>query len=306
MDIRNRMEQVVSKENVLTEEPMKQHTTFQAGGSARLFVMPRNEVETAQLVRICREESVDWFILGRGSNLLVSDKGYDGVVIWLQKYLNQCHTDGTEISAQAGVMLPAVAREAQRCGLSGLEFASGIPGTVGGALTMNAGAYGGDMSQVVKEAVVLTEDGALRRMAREELMLSYRHSAVPDQNLVVLHVIFSLTPGDPVDIKAKMDDYNGRRREKQPLEYGSAGSTFKRPQGYFAGKLIEEAGLKGFCIGDAQVSEKHAGFVINRGNATAQEIWSVCCYVQKRVKETFGVELELEVKTVGEFVRADQ
>ncbi|HIS56393.1 MAG: UDP-N-acetylmuramate dehydrogenase [Lachnospiraceae bacterium] len=301
MNVIERFEQIVTKENVLENESMKSHTTFQAGGDARLFVMPRNEEETAKVISICRESHVDWMILGHGSNLLVSDAGYDGVVIWLKKYMNGCRTVGNEVIAQAGAMMPTVAREAWKNGLGGLEFASGIPGTVGGGLAMNAGAYGGEMRQVVKEALVLTKEGTLRTVTNEELQLTYRHSAVQSEHWIVLQVTFSLQKKDPDDIKARMDDYNGRRREKQPLEYGSAGSTFKRPEGYFAGKLIEDAGLKGYRIGDAQVSEKHAGFVINRANATASEIWRVCCHVKKTVKEKFGVDLEMEVKTVGSF-----
>ncbi len=301
MNIKEMIEQIVTGENVLENEPMKIHTTFQAGGNARLFVMPRTEEETAKVVQICRENHAEWVILGHGSNLLVSDKGYDGVVIWLKKYLNGCWAEENEMIAQAGVMMPTVAREAWKCGLGGLEFASGIPGTVGGGVTMNAGAYGGEMAQVVKEALVLTEDGKLRTVSNKELQFSYRHSAVQSEKWIVLKVRFLLFPKNSEDIKTLMDDYNGRRREKQPLEYGSAGSTFKRPTGYFAGKLIEDAGLKGYRIGDAQVSEKHAGFVINRGNATASEIWSVCNHVKKTVKEKFGVDLEMEVKTIGSF-----
>lgn len=301
MDMREWFEQIVTKENVLEREPMKLHTTFQAGGDARLFVMPRDEEETAKVVGICRERGAAYMILGHGSNLLVSDSGYDGVVIWLKKHMSACWTEGTLLTAQAGAMMPTAAREAYKNGLGGLEFASGIPGTVGGGLAMNAGAYGGEMSQVVKEALVLTGEGALRTVSTEELNLTYRHSAVQSEGWIVLRAVFSLSKRDPKDIKALMDDYNGRRREKQPLEYGSAGSTFKRPQGYFAGRLIEESGLKGYRIGDAQVSEKHAGFVINRGHATASDIWRVCCHVKKTVKEKCGVDLEMEVKTIGSF-----
>lgn len=301
MNIREEFEKILTKENVLEKEPMKLHTTFKAGGDARLFVMPRTEDEIVEVVSLCRKKNVEWMVLGHGSNLLVSDDGFDGVIIWLKKYMNGCRVEGNEIIAQAGAMMPMVAMEACKHGLSGLEFASGIPGTVGGGLTMNAGAYGGELSQVVKEVLVLTDQGELKHVPNEKLRFSYRHSVIQEKNWVVLQITFSLQSKNPTDIKLCMDDYNGRRREKQPLEYGSAGSTFKRPNGYFAGKLIEEAGLKGYRIGDAQVSEKHAGFVINLGNATALDIWKVCCHVKKVVKERFNVELELEVKMIGAF-----
>lgn len=301
MELEQRLREVLDREDLITKEELKYHTTFRVGGPARFFATPKTESELQKIVTICRETDTPWFVLGRGSNLLVSDDGFDGVIIHMQKHWNHCHTEGTYIFAEAGVMMSAVAQEALRSHLTGLEFASGIPGTVGGGLRMNAGAYGGEMKQVVVSARVLDGDGSVLELSKEELEMGYRTSIVGKNGYIVLSCIMELQPGDPNLIRSTMDEMNAKRREKQPLEYGSAGSTFKRPEGYFAGKLIQDAGLKGFRIGDAQVSEKHAGFVINRGNATASDIMRLCKEVSNRVQTQFGVTLEMEVRRLGKF-----
>lgn len=285
---------------VQEQEPMSRHTTFAAGGAARYYVTPGTMEELAQVIALCREQELAWMLLGKGSNLLVSDAGYDGVMISTAK-LSECRPDGDELYAEAGCSLAKLAGAAQRSGYTGLEFAAGIPGTLGGAVVMNAGAYGGEMKDVLTEVQVLTPEGELVWIPAEQMDLGYRHSCVAERGYAVLAAKMHLTAGDPAQIRAVMEDLAARRREKQPLEYPSAGSTFKRPEGYFAGKLIQDAGLRGFQVGGAQVSEKHCGFVINRDHATATDIWELCRQVQEKVREQFGVELQLEVRTVGEF-----
>lgn len=282
---------------------MKRYTTFRAGGPARFLVSPDGERQLAEVIRICRECGVSYLVLGRGSNLLVSDSGFDGAVISMRKHFDQIHMDNDTgiMTAMAGASMPSAAAAALEAGFGGLEFASGIPGTVGGGVLMNAGAYGGEIRQRLLDVRVLEEDGTVRTVSAEEAALGYRTSVFQHSNTVILSCRLLLERRDRLSIRAQMDEYGRRRREKQPLEYGSAGSTFKRPAGYFAGKLIEEAGLKGLSVGDAQVSEKHAGFVINRGNATAAQIYELCCLVQEKVKEHSGVSLELEVQLAGDF-----
>ena len=285
---------------VQEQEPMSRHTTFAAGGAARYYVTPGTMEELAQVIALCREQELVWMLLGKGSNLLVSDAGYDGVMISTAK-LSECRLDGDELYAESGCSLAKLAGAAQRSGYTGLEFAAGIPGTLGGAVVMNAGAYGGEMKDVLTEVQVLTPEGEPVWIPAEQMDLGYRHSCVAERGYAVLAAKMHLTAGDPAQIRAAMEDLAARRREKQPLEYPSAGSTFKRPEGYFAGKLIQDAGLRGFQVGGAQVSEKHCGFVINRDHATATDIWELCRQVQEKVREQFGVELQLEVRTVGEF-----
>lgn len=303
MDILERLKQIVEPEDLFCEEPMKGYTTFRVGGPARWMVCPRGEEELQEILRLCRESGTPFFILGRGSNLLVSDRGYDGVVINLRRHMNRVSADEKtgEITAEAGAFLPAVSQAALAAGLTGLEFAAGIPGTMGGGLFMNAGAYGGELRQVVTEARVLDRQGCIRTIPADQLELGYRTSRFVRSGEIILSCRLQLAPGDREQIKALMEELNGRRRDKQPLEYGSAGSTFKRPEGYFAGKLIEDAGLKGYTIGGAQVSEKHAGFVINTGSATAADICTLCRHIIRTVAEKFGVELELEVQLLGDF-----
>ncbi|HIR88846.1 MAG TPA: UDP-N-acetylmuramate dehydrogenase [Candidatus Fimimorpha faecalis] len=301
MELEQKLKQLLEEEDVVLGEEMKYHTTFRVGGPAHFFVTPKTEEQLQSVLKLCKETDTPWFILGRGSNLLVSDRGFDGVVIHMQKHWNHYHTEENRIFAQAGAMMSAVSQEALRNGLTGFEFASGIPGTIGGGLRMNAGAYGGEMKQVVLSAKVMDSNGTVLELSKDELELGYRTSTIGRNGYIALSCVIELQPGDPDCIRSTMEEMNAKRRQKQPLEYGSAGSTFKRPDGYFAGKLIQDAGLKGFSIGDAQVSEKHAGFVINRGNAKAADIMKLCKEVSRRVHEQFGVNLEMEVRRLGKF-----
>ena len=288
---------VVDAAKIQKDEPMKKHTTFRIGGPADYFIMPSNEKELAETIRVCREFSIPIYIVGNGSNLLVGDKGFRGAIIQLYKSMGTFQVEGNQITAQAGCSLAQIANAA----LTGFEFAAGIPGTLGGAVVMNAGAYGGEMKDVLTSVRVMTEEGEIMELPAEELGLGYRTSIIPEKRYIVLGAVISLTEGKKEEIKAQMDDLRQKRVSKQPLEYPSAGSTFKRPEGYFAGKLIMDAGLRGYAVGDAQVSEKHCGFVINRGNATAAEILQLMKDVQERVKKQSGVTLEPEVKMIGEF-----
>ena len=302
-NITKQLQAILEPEDLLFDEPMKSYTTFRVGGPAKWMASPADEQQLRIVLKICKENDVPYFVLGRGSNLLVSDRGFDGVMINLRKHFNKIVTNKEEkmITAEAGASLPAVSQAALAAGLTGLEFAAGIPGTMGGGLFMNAGAYGGELKQIVTEATVMTKDGVIRHVANEEMALGHRLSNFMKTGETILCVTMKLADGDPKAIKAMMDDFNGRRRDKQPLEYPSAGSTFKRPTGYFAGKLIEDAGLKGFSVGGAQVSKKHAGFVINTGTATASDIWNLCKQVQDKVFAQFGVALEPEIQMVGSF-----
>lgn len=292
---------LLAEEDIREQEPMSGHTTFQAGGAARYYAAPADTDCLRKLIDLCRACELPYVVLGKGSNLLVSDSGYDGVVIDLTKHFTSMNVDGQEITAQAGVGLPILSRMAMMHGLGGLEFAAGIPGSVGGGCVMNAGAYGGEMRHVLKSAEVLTPESEIISLSLEELELSYRHSIIPEKGYIVLSAVFALQPRETDLILADMKYYNSQRKLKQPLDKGSAGSTFKRPEGYFAGKLIQDAGLKGYQVGNAAVSEKHAGFVVNLGGATASDIWNVCQDVRRIVMEQFGVDLEMEVKTLGVF-----
>ena len=279
-------------------EPMSRHTTFKIGGNADALVRVKDESELKTVISLAKEFDAPCFILGKGSNLLVSDEGIEGVVISLDG-INNIKIDGDTIVCGAGVSLRALCIAAQKAALSGLEFAYGIPGTVGGALYMNAGAYGGEMSQVVVSATVIDHDGNTRSLRLEQMNLGYRTSVFKNIDLIITSVKFKLKRGNANEIKAAMDDFFARRRDKQPLEFPSAGSTFKRPEGYFAGALIEKNNLKGVSVGGAQVSEKHAGFVINTGNATCSDVLSLIKKVQETVKAADGVALEPEVIFVG-------
>lgn len=279
---------------------MMKHTSFRAGGAARWFAVPETAEELKAVLAACRKADTPWYVIGNGSNLLVSDKGFPGVIISTDKF-DRLEVNGTEISVGAGVMLSKLANTAYKAGLTGLEFAAGIPGTVGGACVMNAGAYGSEMINVLKSVTILTPEGNVETLPVEMLELGYRTSVIPKKGYLVLEAVMSLEEGNMEESKALMDDLAFRRKDKQPLEFPSAGSTFKRPAGHFAGKLIEDCGLKGFTVGGAQVSEKHAGFVINKGGATASDIYNLCKEVEKRVKAEFGVSLEMEVKLLGEF-----
>lgn len=281
-------------------EPMKLHTTFRIGGPADVYAEPESAEELAELISVCEGSGTPYLVIGHGSNLLVGDGGFRGTVICLGKAFGEIRVDGDCIEAQAGALLGSVANAALEHSLAGMEFASGIPGSVGGALVMNAGAYGGEIRDILESAEILETDGSRCVVTAEELELGYRTSNILPLGRTVLSARFRLAKGDPEEISAKMKDLNGRRKEKQPLEYPSAGSTFKRPEGYFAGKLIEDAGCKGLTVGGAQVSEKHAGFVINVGDATAEDVEELIRQVQKRVLDQFGVMLEPEIKMTGE------
>lgn len=285
---------------VRINEPMKRHTSFRAGGEAKWFAIPETTEELKAVIHACKKADTPWYVVGNGSNLLVSDEGFPGVIISTAKF-DKLEIEGTRVTAGAGVILSKAASQAYRSGLTGLEFAAGIPGSVGGACVMNAGAYGSEMINVLKTVTVLTPEGDVKVLPAEELELGYRTSVIPKAGYLVLEAEMELQEGDPEAIKALMDDLAFRRKDKQPLEFPSAGSTFKRPAGYFAGKLVEDAGLKGFSVGGAEVSTKHAGFVINKGDATASDIYNLCKAVEEKILDQFGVQLEMEVKLLGKF-----
>ena len=292
---------LLGKDRVLVDEPMKRHTTFRIGGPADFFLLPSTVDEVRGILEICREEELPFFILGNGSNLLVSDKGYRGVIIQLYRNFSNISVEGNEICASSGALLSQIAAAARNASLTGFEFAGGIPGTLGGAVFMNAGAYGGELKDVLKEAVVMTEQGEILTLPVEKLDMGYRTSRIKKAGYLVLEARLVLEQGDMDKIRDITKDLTEKRVSKQPLEYPSAGSTFKRPEGYFAGKLIMDAGLRGYQVGDAQVSEKHCGFVINKGNATAADVLTLIENVREKVQEQFGVTLEPEVKFLGEF-----
>ena len=296
-----KLQKLLGEAKVLVKEPMASHTTFKIGGPADYFVKPETVEELAAVLKLCKEEEVPYFILGNGSNLLVGDKGFRGVVIQLYKNFDGMTIEGTTVTAKAGAMLVRVAKESGKAGLTGLEFASGIPGTIGGAMVMNAGAYGGEMKDVVTSVTVLAKDGEIKKLSGEEMNFRYRGSVVEDEDYIVLEAVMELKEGNLEEIQARMAELTLQRKTKQPIEFPSAGSTFKRPEGYFAGKLIQDAGLRGFQVGGAQVSEKHCGFVINAGGATAADVMSLMQQVSDKVNEEFGVTLEPEVKRIGEF-----
>lgn len=289
----------VGEANVLLQEPMWKHTTFKVGGNAAYFVTPESAEGVRDTIELCRENGIPFYVIGNGSNLLVSDEGFSGVILQIYGNMKECQMSEGKIKVQAGALLTKVANQISKEGYTGMEFAVGIPGTVGGAVAMNAGAYGGEIKDVITSATVLTREGEVVRLDKEALKLGYRTSTVIEREYIVLEAEFQLEKGNPQEIQATCNKNTKARVEKQPLEYPSAGSTFKRPEGYFAGKLIMDAGLKGFTVGGAQVSEKHCGFVINKGNATAKDIMDVITQVQEKVQATFGVVLETEVKMIG-------
>lgn len=291
----------LDKDRVLLKELMSKHTTFRVGGAADYFVMPKTAAEVEAVIAICRRYGTPYYILGNGSNLLVGDKGYRGVIIQIGKEMSSIVIEDTVLRVQAGALLSRIAKEALDHSLTGMEFAAGIPGTLGGAVVMNAGAYGGEMKDILQEVTVLNGEGNVIVLSNEELELGYRTSIVARKGYIVLEAVIRLEKGNKEEIRADMDELRNKRVSKQPLEYPSAGSTFKRPEGYFAGKLIQDTGLCGFQVGGAQVSEKHCGFVVNKGNATAADIISLMQQVSEKVNEKFGVTLEPEVKRLGEF-----
>ena len=291
-----RLRQIVGEDNVSLDEPLSEHTTFEIGGPADVYVVPETSDEVREVIAACREAEVPFFVLGNGSDLLVSDDGYRGVIVGLADGFTNVSIEGTEITCQAGVSLREASEMACELGLTGLEFACGIPGTIGGACFMNAGAYDGCIADVLKSVRVLKQDGTLETIGVADLALGYRASRIRDEGLVVLTATFALRKGDPDTIRARMDELTHKRESKQPLDKPSAGSTFKRPEGYFAGKLIMDAGLQGYQVGGAAVSKKHAGFVVNLGGATAADVHAVIEHVQDEVERQFGVRLEPEVR----------
>lgn len=298
--IEQSIREVLAEGKLKVSEPMKNHTTFRVGGPAQYYAAPDRE-ELARLLACVKEHGIPLTVIGNGSNLLVGDKGIRGLVIEIGGAMDRVCIQGTQMTVGAGTILAKAAGMAADQGLSGLEFAAGIPGSLGGAVVMNAGAYGGEMKDVLVSATVLTSEGQVKTLTVEELDLGYRHSCIREKNYIVVEAVVQLREKPVDEIRALMAELREKRVSKQPLEYPSAGSTFKRPEGYFAGKLIEDAGLRGYQVGGAQVSEKHCGFVINRGNATAAEIRQLICDVQHKVYEQFQVRLEPEVRLLGDF-----
>lgn len=294
------LRRAMGAERILIQEPMGRHTTFRVGGPAQYYLTPTEE-ELADVVNLCLEQEVPYILIGNGSNLLVSDKGIGGAVIEIGKEMAQIRVEGNRIYAQAGALLSKTANTALEAGLTGMEFAAGIPGCIGGAVVMNAGAYGGEMKDIIGSVTVLTKQGERKKLGLKELDLAYRHSCIIEERYIVLEVELLLQEGDREQIRGRMEELKAKRLEKQPLEYPSAGSTFKRPEGYFAGKLIMDAGLRGFQVGGAAVAEKHCGFVINKEAATAADIYQLIQEIQDEVQRQFGVRLEPEVKMVGDF-----
>nr|WP_027870933.1 UDP-N-acetylmuramate dehydrogenase [[Eubacterium] cellulosolvens] len=298
-EISKKFQEILGENQVICREPMNRHTTFRIGGPADYFLTPESAEEIRAVIGYCREVKLPYFVLGNGSNLLVSDDGFRGAVIQIDHRMQELTVEGCEIRAQAGVLLSKVAATARDHSLTGFEFASGIPGTLGGGVSMNAGAYGGELKDVLVSVRVLDRDLQLRSLPVEELDLGYRHSRIQDEEMIVTDVTLRLDEGRQEDIVSRMNELREARTLKQPLEFPSAGSTFKRPEGYFAGKLIMDAGLAGFCVGDAQVSEKHCGFVINRGSATAGDVCELIERVQETIREKDGVQLEPEIRFLG-------
>lgn len=302
-EVLEQLQQFLPENRLLQQESMARHTTFRVGGPATLYAELISEEEMSKALHILQEQKEDYYLIGNGSNLLVSDSGYPGVILHFAKEYSQVQVEGNRVICQSGASLAVVARAALEAGLTGFAFAAGIPGSIGGAIVMNAGAYGGEMKQVVESVRLMDVQGNIVVKTCEEMDFSYRHSILKDTFYVVLSVTLCLQPGDKEQIKQEMDKLAMQRREKQPLEYPSAGSTFKRPEGYFAAKLIQDAGLRGLAVGDAQVSEKHCGFVVNKGNATATEIYQLMQEIIARVEKDAQVTLEPEVILLGEFCK---
>lgn len=295
----NKLEKILDKNDIKINEPMSEHIYFKVGGPVDYLLNPKKKEQVVEIINICKNENIPYYIIGNGSNLLVKDGGIRGVVIKL------CELDNIEVKentiiSECGALLSKVSEAALDNSLTGFEFACGIPGSIGGAVYMNAGAYDGEVSHVIKWAEIIDGDGKLVKLSKDELKLGYRTSYIMENGFVVISACFELRFGDKELIQNRVDELTRRREERQPLEYPSAGSTFKRPPGYFAGKLIQDAGLKGFSLGGAAVSEKHSGFVINKGDATAKDILDLIAHIQATIKEKFGVELNTEVRIIGE------
>ena len=292
---------IIPRERILFHEPMSKYTTFRVGGEAECILVVQNEDELARLIPYLNQIEQEYFILGNGSNLLVGDKGYRGMVVKFGEEMEQIQVEGTRVTVKAGAFLSKVAMTAKQHSLTGLEFAAGIPGSIGGGIVMNAGAYEGEMKQVVESVRVMDRDGQILTLDNDTMEFGYRTSIIKNRPFIVVEVVLQLAEGDQEKIAAKMEELAVLRRSKQPLEYASAGSTFKRPEGYYAGKLIMDAGMRGYRIGGAQVSDKHCGFIVNTGKATAADIKEVIEEVQERVKERFHVMLEPEIVFLGDF-----
>lgn len=298
-DFSTKLKNILSEENLKIDEPMKKHTSFRVGGPADIMVTPTNYEQLRDIIKICNENDVPFFVLGNGTNLLVKDGGIRGVVIRLNK-LNKILVEKEKLIAQAGSSLVGLSFKALKNGLSGLEFASGIPGSVGGAVAMNAGAYNGEVGDFVESALVISTEGKIQTLTKDDMKFGYRTSEILQNKYIVLEVTFNLKQGNSEEIKNRMDLLSQKRKQNQPLEYPSAGSTFKRPEGYFAAKLIDDCGLKGVHVGDAEVSCKHSGFIINKGDAYAKDILELIQNVKENVKEKYNVSLQTEVRIIGE------
>ncbi|MDT8716093.1 UDP-N-acetylmuramate dehydrogenase [Clostridium sp. 19966] len=290
---------IVGEENILLNEPMSRHISFKVGGPADILLTPENNEAVQQVIKICSSNNIPYFIMGNGSNLIVKDGGFRGVVIKLVK-LDSIKVEDNKIICGSGALLSDVSDKALKSSLTGFEFACGIPGCIGGAVAMNAGAYISEIKNVLESALIVDRQGDIKRLSNEQMEFGYRNSYVLKNSCTVLEAVFSFEHGEYSKIKELIDDFQNRRSNKQPLEYPSAGSTFKRPEGYYTGKLIEDCNLKGYCVGGAQVSEKHSGFIINKKNATAMDILRLIEHVQKIVHECYGVELKTEVRIIGE------
>lgn len=301
--IKEFLEEILDRDRVQVNVPLKAYTSFKVGGNADFMVQTCDSEEIKKVIALSKQSDIPYYVLGNGTNMLISDEGYRGIIILIKDKQNKIEFevagDEAKVVVGAGCSLSRLANEAANNGWSGLEFAAGIPGSVGGAVVMNAGAYGGEIKDVIEYASVMDTEGNVKKMDADQLKLAYRSSIIQNSDMIVLDACFKLKKGNSESIKAEIKELNDRRREKQPLEYPSAGSTFKRPTGYFAGKLIEDAGLKGYSVGAAQVSEKHCGFVINKGNAKASEIYELIANVIGKVYEASGVELEPEVRLLG-------
>ena len=285
----------------LINEPMRNHTTFRTGGPAGVLYLPKTEDEVRRLIAYCKETAVPWMVMGRGSNLLVSDKGLPGAVIKLADDFSDIHIKGDLLTAQAGASLRDIAQQSIEAGLCGLEFAGGIPGALGGGVCMNAGAYGGELKDFIRSVRALTPEGEIKDIPNEQMRFSYRSSAAQTEDMVILGATFCLPHGDTATSLKKLSDLNARRKKCQPLNYPSAGSTFKRPPGYFAGALIEQCGLMGCSVGEAMVSKKHAGFIVNTGRAASSDIYALIHHVQDEVARKTGIRLDTEIKIIGDF-----
>lgn len=294
------LKQIVDDSQICKNEPMKNHTTFRIGGCADVMIFPKSEKEIIQIIELAKIAEIEYTVIGNGSNMLVTDKGIRGIVIKIADNLSEAEIQDNIVYAQSGIRLTALSRKILEAELSGFEFASGIPGTVGGGVFMNAGAYDSEMKNIVTKVRVIDRDGEIKEIAREDMEFGYRNSIFMKKDYIILAVWFELKPEKRETIKLKIDDFTEKRTTKQPISEFSAGSTFKRPQGHYAGKLIEESGLRGYSTGDAKVSEKHCGFVINKGNSTCKEMIDFIEEVKTKVYENTGIKLEEEIKIIGE------